>query len=180
MSHKLRTLQTIKYYFNNNVTIHNNQDNHFYSLYSTNKTYVEWQASPTITTINTIAYPIKNIEFPAITICSQGAAKDVMDNVLLKQFDEYLKVSGVVAQKGRNQTSTAAGKRKKKIISTIADTLSSGEVLYWYINLVRGAKITIWSTITVVVLYFLWFCSLTNISKNFWTIHTLELEALQL
>ena len=131
MSHKLRTLQTIKYdYFNNNVTIHNNQDNHFYSLYSTNKTYVEWQASPTITTINTIAYPIKNIEFPAITICSQGAAKDVMDNVLLKQFDEYLKVSGVVAQKGRNQTSTAAGKRKKKIISTIADTLSNGEVLY--------------------------------------------------
>ena len=53
-----------------------------------------------------------------------------MDNVLLKQFDEYLKISGVVAQKGRNKTSTTAGQRKKKIILTIADTLSSGEVLY--------------------------------------------------
>ena len=86
----------------------------FYSLYSTNKTYVEWQASPTITTINTTAYPIKNIEFPAITICSQGASKDVMDNVLLQQFEEYLKIRGVVAQRGWNQTSSAEEKRKKR------------------------------------------------------------------
>ena len=102
----------------------------FGSLYSTNKTYVEWQASPTITTINTIAYPIKNIEFPAITICSQGASKDVMDNVLLQQFEEYLKIRGVVAQRGGNQTSAAAGKRKRRSIPNIADTLSSEEVLY--------------------------------------------------
>ena len=102
----------------------------FYSLYSTNKTYVEWQASPTITTINTTAYPIKNIEFPAITICSQGASKDVMDNVLLQQFEEYLKIRGVLAQRGGNQTSAAAGKRKRRSIPAIADTLSSEEVIY--------------------------------------------------
>ena len=101
----------------------------FGSLYSTNKTYVEWQASPTITTINTIAYPIKNIEFPAITICSQGAAKDVMDNVLLQQFEEYLSIRGVAAQAGIDQNGDAAGKRKKRSVTPIADTLSSEEVL---------------------------------------------------
>ena len=58
-----------------------------YSIYSTCKTYIEWQANPTITTINTTAYPIENIEFPAITICSQGAAKNVMETVLVKQFE---------------------------------------------------------------------------------------------
>ena len=102
----------------------------FGSLYSTNKTYVEWQASPTITTINTIAYPIKNIEFPAITICSQGAAKDVMDTVLLQQFEEYLRIRGVTAQGGSNQNSDAAGKRKKRSVTSIADTLSSEEVIF--------------------------------------------------
>ena len=102
----------------------------FGSLYSTNKTYVEWQASPTITTINTIAYPIKNIEFPAITICSQGAAKDVMDNVLLQQFEDYLRIRGVAARASSNQNNDAAGKRKKRSVTSIADTLSSEEVLF--------------------------------------------------
>ena len=102
----------------------------FSSLYSTNKTYVEWQASLIITTINTIAYPIKNIEFPAITICSQGAAKDVMDTVLLQQFEEYLSMRGIIAQGGSNQTNASDGKRKKRSVSPIADTLSSEEVLF--------------------------------------------------
>ena len=102
----------------------------FASLYSTNKTYVEWQASPTITTINTIAYPIKNIEFPAITICSQGAAKDVMDTVLLQQFEEYLRMRGIVTKVGGNQTNASDGKRKKRSVQYIADSLTSEEVLF--------------------------------------------------
>ena len=102
----------------------------FNSLYSTNKTYVEWQASPTITTINTIAYPIKNVEFPAITICSQGAAKDVMNTVLLQQFEEYLRIRGITAQEGSNQDSPATGNRKKRSVTPIADTLSNEEVLF--------------------------------------------------
>ena len=35
----------------------------FYSIYSTFETYTDWQANPTITTIDTTAYPIKNVEF---------------------------------------------------------------------------------------------------------------------
>ena len=100
----------------------------YFSLYSTHKTYVEWQASPTITTINTIAYPIKNIEFPAITICSQGAAKNVMETVLLQQFEEYLRTRGIRAEIGDNEGNVATSKRKKRSVSSIADTLSNEEV----------------------------------------------------
>ena len=99
-----------------------------FSLYSTYKTYVEWQASPTITTIDTIAYPIKNIEFPAITICSQGAAKNVMETVLLQQFEEYLRTRGIRAEIGDNEGNVATSKRKKRSVSSIADTLSNEEV----------------------------------------------------
>ena len=62
---------------------------------------MEWQASPTITTINTTAYPIKRVEFPAITICSQGSAKNVMDAVILRQFELFLKAKGIKAKKAK-------------------------------------------------------------------------------
>jgi hypothetical protein len=34
--------------------------------------YNDWQDNLVLTTINTTAYPITNIEFPAVTICGQG------------------------------------------------------------------------------------------------------------
>ena len=66
------------------------------SIFSTVQTYKEWKDNPIMTTVNTTAYPIKNIDFPAITICSQGASKDIMDVVLLKQFEEYLKSKAII------------------------------------------------------------------------------------
>ena len=39
--------------------------------------YSEWQEHPVLTTVSTTGKPIKDIEFPAITICSQGAIKEV-------------------------------------------------------------------------------------------------------
>ena len=105
----------------------------YFSIYSTCKTYIEWQANPTITTINTTAFPIKNIEFPAVTICSQGSARDVMDTVLLNQFEEYLKSRGV--KKGTLGNSSkkgkSSGKRKKRATETpklITNTLTDKEV----------------------------------------------------
>ena len=99
-----------------------------FSIYSTCKTYIEWQANPTITTINTTAYPIENIEFPAITICSQGAAKDVVDTVLLKQFEEYLEEKGIEGSKEKEKNSTSSGKRRKRFAGVISRTLTKNEV----------------------------------------------------
>ena len=99
------------------------------SINSTRKTYIEWQDNPTITTINTTAYPIKNIEFPSITICSQGAAKDVMDTVLLKQFEEYLTLRNIKANNNSSNVSNSTIKRKKRSAPLISKTLSESEVL---------------------------------------------------
>ena len=100
-----------------------------YSIYSTCKTYIEWQANPTITTINTTAYPIENIEFPAITICSQGAAKNVMETVLVKQFETYLEEKGINGSSGTmNNTASSSGRRKLST-GSISKILTKDEAL---------------------------------------------------
>ena len=50
----------------------------------------QWKKNPVVTTLDTIALPIDEIEFPAVTICPQGSIKDILDNVLFKQFIEYV------------------------------------------------------------------------------------------
>ena len=57
-----------------------------------------------------------------------------MDTVLLQQFEEYLKIRGVSAEERSNQNSNAAGTRKKRSVQSIADTLSSEEVLFVNLN----------------------------------------------
>ena len=87
--------------------------------------YIQWKENPTITTINTTAYPIKNVEFPAITICSQGSAKDILDAAMLKQFERFLKSKGKIKPKGKQPAKkTSEGRRKRSVV----DTLSKEEV----------------------------------------------------
>ena len=52
--------------------------------------YLDWQANPVLTTVNTTAYPVKSIEFPAVTICGQGMNDDVITAGMFKQFFNYL------------------------------------------------------------------------------------------
>ncbi len=40
--------------------------------------YSDWQNNPVLTTVKTSALPIKDIEFPAVTICSQGLNSDIV------------------------------------------------------------------------------------------------------
>lgn len=79
------------------------------------------------------------IDYPAITICSQGASKDVMDVVLLRQFEDYLKAKKITsketsAKPNGNSTSSKPGgnsvvKRKKRSTeSKVAHTLSKEQV----------------------------------------------------
>ena len=108
------------------------------SIYSTIYAYKDWKDNPTITTVNTTAYPINSIEFPAITICSQGASKDVMDVVLARQFEAYLKSKGIKAkppkQTGNSKSNATQNgnsilkRGKRSIEPNIADTLSQAEV----------------------------------------------------
>ena len=49
----------------------------FLGAYWSVEAYSNWKANPVLTTVKTSALPIKNIEFPAVTICSQGSNMDI-------------------------------------------------------------------------------------------------------
>jgi hypothetical protein len=52
--------------------------------------YNDWQGQQVLTTIATTAYPVHQIEFPAVTFCSPGVNVAVTDVPLMKQFFTYL------------------------------------------------------------------------------------------
>ena len=52
--------------------------------------YNSWKEFPILTSVATTGYPIEKVSFPSITICAQGAANDIVDAALFKQFERYL------------------------------------------------------------------------------------------
>ena len=48
-----------------------------------------WKDNPVLTSVKTTGLPIEKIDFPAITICSQGSANDIIDAALFQQFKRY-------------------------------------------------------------------------------------------
>ena len=62
----------------------------FFTVFQMATLYHQWQEDPVITTLDTINYPIKNIQFPAVTICPQGSLENVLESVLFKQLREYI------------------------------------------------------------------------------------------
>ena len=89
---------------------------------------IEWKDNPTTTTVNTTAYPIENVEFPAITICSQGAAKDILDTAMLKQFEKYLKSKGKIIPNSKLDGKTKSKERRKRSLQEVVDYFSKEEV----------------------------------------------------
>ena len=63
------------------------------ATYQVVKLYKEWQDDPVITTLDTVALPIEEIDFPAVTICPQGSRQEIVDLVLFRQLTEYIKNS---------------------------------------------------------------------------------------
>ena len=43
-----------------------------------------------LTTLDTVALPIEQVDFPAVTICPQGSRKEIVDSVLFRQLKEYI------------------------------------------------------------------------------------------
>ena len=89
--------------------------------------YIQWKDNPTVTTINTSSYPITNVDFPAITICSQGSAKDILDTVIWKQFEKYL-VSKAWIKPNIKKNGQMNSQRQKRSTHRSLDALSTEEV----------------------------------------------------
>ena len=43
--------------------------------------WIDWKDSPVLTSVSSTGLPIQNIDFPAITICSQGLIKVIIKNI---------------------------------------------------------------------------------------------------
>ena len=60
------------------------------TTYQVANLYKDWQNDPVVTTLDTVALPIEDIEFPAVTICPQGSRQEIVDLVLFRQLTEYI------------------------------------------------------------------------------------------
>jgi len=62
-----------------------------FTLYQLGTLHMQWQDHPVVTELDTVALPIEEIEFPAVTICPQGSIKNMSEIVLGQQFMEFVK-----------------------------------------------------------------------------------------
>jgi Amiloride-sensitive sodium channel len=53
--------------------------------------YNDWTDNPVLTTVKTSALKIENIDFPALTICSQGISNDIIRGGFFNIFYKYTK-----------------------------------------------------------------------------------------
>ena len=51
--------------------------------------YNEWQNNQVVTTLKTVAKPVTDLEFPAITICGAGQHMSNVERALYKNFNEW-------------------------------------------------------------------------------------------
>ena len=67
-----------------------------FAVLSSLSTYNKWIEDPILTSVATTAYPVGKVQFPSITICAQGAANDIVDAAIFKQFVEYLEGKNLI------------------------------------------------------------------------------------
>ena len=81
-----------------------------FTVHQMSTLYDGWQNEPVITTLDTASMPIQEVQFPAVTICPQGAVQRILDSVLFKQLKEYMKEHIGNKTYGRVKRSTSTGK----------------------------------------------------------------------
>ena len=84
------------------------------AMYQVVSLYNDWQNDPVVTTLNTVALPIEEIEFPAVTICPQGSRQEIIDLVLFRQLTEYI----------QNSTDNATALTEEEMTQKVAEFLS--------------------------------------------------------
>lgn len=96
-----------------------------FSYWQTSTLYKQWNDNPIITTLETVSLPIKEIEFPAVTICPQGSMKGIAETVLFKQLSRYIT--------NQRQSERARMKRSSDLLKEgQAQNLSNGSLKLTY------------------------------------------------
>ena len=61
------------------------------AVYMVVQTFTTWQENKVITTLKTVAKPVSDLDFPAITICSSGQHFSTVEKVLTDKFNSWKK-----------------------------------------------------------------------------------------
>ena len=69
------------------------------SLFLIQSSYKDWQSNKVITSLKTVAKPVTDLGFPAVTICAEGLHMNAVEKVLYDDFMEWDK-----AQAGNNES----------------------------------------------------------------------------
>ena len=62
-----------------------------FCVFTINTIWVDWQENPVVTSLETVALSIEEVDFPAVTICPQGSVNLIMSRILMKQFKSWYK-----------------------------------------------------------------------------------------
>ena len=106
-----------------------------FTTYQVPKMYHEWQENPVVTTLDTVALPIEDIEFPAVTICPQGSAKNILDAVLFKQLKEY-----ILNKRNSSSKNDKIGRKKREAPRNITSDEIRNEIKLFLEEVYPGAK----------------------------------------
>ena len=63
----------------------------FFSL----EAFLAWREFPLITSVSTTAFPIESLEWPSVTLCSQGRGLGATERIFNNQLENYLKKKGI-------------------------------------------------------------------------------------
>ena len=62
-----------------------------YAFIMSVQSYNNWMDNPVITTLEDTATPIADLDYPAVTVCSEGLNMDTVDKVLHQEFQNWKK-----------------------------------------------------------------------------------------
>ena len=115
-----------------------------FSYWQTSTLYKQWQDNPVITTLETVSMPIKDIDFPAVTICPQGSIKGIAETVLFHQLSRYItnqRQAGIARMKRSDDIGTG---EKIENLSNGSNRLSYDQMMEYVDDFLRdvypGAK----------------------------------------
>ena len=90
------TIHGVSYILNRNVRIFERfmwliifSSSCFLAVFLSYSSYTNWQENQVITTLKTVAKPVHDLKFPAVTICAAGQYMDNVEKVLYNNFRKW-------------------------------------------------------------------------------------------
>ena len=62
-----------------------------FGIYSSILMFLNWQDNQVLTTIQTTANSVKNVQFPSVTFCTSGHSQLILNATIIKMFQDFLK-----------------------------------------------------------------------------------------